>query len=140
MIFKMYNCDFGMKYLGVDYVFSDVDSFVIEDPERTRLTRGSNAANKEGLIYKEGAKEPKVVTVTIMNLTQSLKLLLDTIYKNKARVDAVYSIDRTDGSSKLCRNAILSTQPQQLSLDETSESMNVSLVFESFDLSEDHKS
>lgn len=139
MIFKMYNCDFGVKIDGVTYSFDHVNDLTIEDPETTKLVRGSNASNKTGLAYKEGIKEPKKLTVTIMNMTPELKGVLDTAYADKQRVDA-FCIDRTDGSSKIAKNAVLSQQPQQLKVDETAESMNVALVFESFDLTEDHKS
>ncbi len=54
--FKMYNCDFGIKVNGVDYGFTHVENMQIENPEMNKLTRGSNAANKEGLVYKEGTK------------------------------------------------------------------------------------
>lgn len=135
----MYDCDFGIKYNGVNYDFEHVQDLQIEDPERTRLTRGANAGNKSGLIYKEGIKDPKVVTVTIMNMSIELKAVLDQAYNNKDRLD-VYCINRNDGSSKIAKNAILSQQPQQLTIDESPESMNVALAFESFDLSEVHKS
>lgn len=139
MIFKMYDCDFGIKVNGVTYDFEHVQDLQIEDPENTRLVRGSNAANKLGLVYKEGIKDPKRVTVTIMNMSQALKLVLDSAYEDKTRLE-VFCVDRNDGSSKIARNAILSQQPQQLTVDESPESMNVGLVFESFDLSEVHKS
>jgi hypothetical protein len=110
---------------------------------RIRKTPGSLVARtqltKSGLVYKEGISDPKRVTVTIMNMSQALKGVLDTAYNDKTRLE-VFAIDRNDGSSKIARNAILSQQPQQLTLDESPESMNVSLVFESFDLSETHKS
>lgn len=139
MIFKMYDCDFGIKYNGVNYDFEHVQDLQIEDPENTRLVRGANAGNKIGLIYKEGIKDPKRVTVTIMNMSAELKAVLDQAYDNKDRLD-VYCINRLDGSSKIAKNAVLSQQPQQLTVDESPESMNVALAFESFDLSEVHKS
>ena len=52
----------------------------------------------------------------------------------------MYCISRTDGSSKMAKNAVLSNKPQQLTVDETAESLNVSLEFETFDSSEVHKS
>ena len=140
MIFKIYNSDFGMKINGVHYDFTHVDSLTIEDPEFNRLVRGSTATNKTGLIYKEGSKEPKTVTVTIMDMTPELKLVLDDCFTNKTRIEAVYCIDRTDGSGKMAKNAILCQQPQQLTVDESPESMNFALMFQSFDLSEIHKS
>jgi len=45
-----------------------------------------------------------------------------------------------DGSSKMAKNSVLCQQPQQLVLDESPDSMNVSLSFESFDLTETMKS
>lgn len=137
--FKIYDCDFGIKYNGVSYEFTHVNSLAIEDPETTKLVRGSNAGNKLGLVYKEGIKDPKRITVTIMGMSAELKTVLDQAYENKDRLD-VYAIMRADGSSKLARNAVLSQMPQQLSLDDTAESMNVALAFESFDLTEVHKS
>lgn len=139
MIFKIYNCDFGVKISGVDYGFEHVAQVTIEDPERNRLTRGSNASNKTGLVYKDGLKEPKRWTIPILNMSAELKAKLDECYDNQTRVD-VYCIDRTDGSSKMGKNAILSNRPQQLTIEDTAESMQVSLEFETFDSSEVHKS
>ena len=139
MIFKMMNCDFGFTYNGVNYDFDHVDSLAIEDPESTKLIRGANGTSKTGLVYKEGIKEPKRVTVTILGVSLAIRNLLVEIYEDKARVDA-YCVDRLDGSSKIAKNAILSQLPQQLTVDETPESMNVALIFESFDMVETHKS
>jgi hypothetical protein len=139
MIFKLYNCDFGIKTGGVTYEFDHVAELQIEDPERNRLTRGSNAKNKVGLAYKDGLKDPKRWTLPILSMSAELKAVLDAAYDAQSRLE-VYAIDRTDGSSKMAKNAILSNRPQQLTLDETAESMNVSLEFETFDSSEVHKS
>jgi hypothetical protein len=138
MTFKMYDCDFGIKIAGVNYDFEHVQDLQIEDPEFTRLVRGSNAGNKVGLIYKEGIKEPKRWTVTILGMSSELKLVLDQAFENKDRLD-VYCISRINGSSKMGKNAVICQQPQQLAVDETPESMNVALVFETFDSSEVHK-
>ncbi len=139
MIFKIYESDFGIKYNGVNYDFTHVQSLTIEDPENTKLVRGANGGNKLGLVYKEGIKEPKKMTVTVIGMSQELKGVLETAYANKDRLDA-YCISRIDGSSKMAKNSILSMQPQQLNIDEGPESMNVALVFESFYLVEVHKS
>ena len=139
MIFKMYNCDFGFKRNGVTYEFEDVAELQIEDNERNRLTRGANAKNKIGLPYKDGLKDPKRWTLPLLNMTIEIKQVLDEVYDNLERIE-VFAIDRTDGSSKMAKNAVLSNKPQQLTLDETAESMNVSLEFETFDSSEIHKS
>lgn len=139
MIFKIYNCDFGMKLNGVNYDFTDVAELTIEDPEKNKLTRGSNGANKTGLAYREGTKEPKRWTLPILNMSADLKGVLDQCFVDQTRME-VYCIDRTDGSAKIAKQAILCNRPQQLSLNDTPESMNVSLEFETFDSSEVHKS
>lgn len=139
MIFKIYDCDFGIKYNGVNYDFEHVAELQIEDPEKNRLTRGANASNKTGLVYKEGLKEPKRWTIPILQMSVELKGVLDSAFDGRARLD-VYCIDRNDGSSKMAKNAILCNKPQQLTVDENPESMNVSLEFETFDSSEVHKS
>ncbi len=139
MIFKMYDCDFGIKIAGVTYDFEHVSELQIEDPETTKLVRGANAGNKIGLVYKEGIKDPKKITVTILGMSADLKVVLDAAYDNKDRLD-VFCVNRLDGSSKIAKNAVLSNQPQQLSVNDSPDSMNVALAFESFDLAETHKS
>jgi hypothetical protein len=139
MTFKIYDSDFGIKYNGVNYDFTHVVDLTIEDPENTRLTRGANATNRMGLVYTEGIREPKRWTVTIMGMSIELKDVLTSAFEKKDRLD-VYCISRTDGSSKMARNAILCQQPQQLTIDDTADSMNVQLVFETFDSTEVHKS
>jgi hypothetical protein len=139
MTFKLYDCDVGIKYNGANYDFEHVNTVTIEDPEFTRLSRGANANNKTGLVYKECLKEPKRITCTIMNMPIELKEALDTAYSNKDRLD-FFCVSRADGSSKMGRNAILSQQPQQKTLDDSPDSMNVELVFETFDTTEVHKS
>jgi len=139
MTFKIYNCDFGIKISGVNYDFTHVDSVQIEDPTRNRLTRGANAGNKVGLAYKEGLKEPTKWTIPILEMSAALKSVLDGAFNAQSRLE-VYCIDRNDGSSKIAKNAILCNKPQQLTIDETPESMQVSLEFETFDSSEVHKS
>jgi hypothetical protein len=139
MIFKLYDCDFGITLNGVNYDFEHVDGLQIEDPERTRLVRGANAGNKIGLAYKEGIKEAKTITLTVIGMPFELHNLLKEAYDKKTRLDC-YCISRVDGSSKIAKNAVLSQEPRQLSLDESAESLNTALVFESFDISEVHKS
>lgn len=139
MNFKIYDCDFGIKVGGTNYDFTHVAELQIEDPERNKITRGANAGNKIGLAYREGVKEPKRWTIPILNMSKELKAVLDSVYENQTRVD-VYCIDRNDGSSKMAKQSVLSNRPQQLTLDESPESMNVSLEFETFDSSEVHKS
>lgn len=139
MLFKIYDCDFGMTIRGVNYNFTHVDNMTIDDPERTRLIRGANAGNKVGLTFTEGAKEAKTVTVNILDIPMDLHNLMKDVYAAKERVDC-YCISRTDGSSKIAKNAVLSQEPKQLSVDESADSLAVALIFESFDVSEIRKS
>lgn len=139
MTFKLYDCDVGIKIDGVNYSFDHVAELQIEDPEFNRLTRGANAGNKTGLVYKEGTKEPKRWTIPILGMSVELKDVLDGCFKEQTRLD-VFCVSRSDGSSKMAKNAILCQAPQQLTLDESPESMNVQLIFETFDSSEVLKS
>ncbi len=138
MIFKLYDCDFGVTLAGVNYDFEHVENLQIEDPERTRLIRGGNASNKTGLVYKEGIKEAKTITLTVKGMPAELHALLKAAYADKTRMSC-YCVSRVDGSSKIAKNSILSQEPKQLTLDDSSDSMNTALVFESFDISEVHK-
>ena len=137
-VFKIYNCDFGITLNGVNYNFEHVDKLVIEDPEKTRLTRGANAGNKTGLIYHEGTKEAKTITVTILNMSADIFELLKAAHDADTRMD-VFCVSRADGSSKIGKNAVLCQEPKQLTIDDSADSMNVDLIFESFDVSEVHK-
>jgi len=138
-IFRLYDCDIGVKYNGVDYAFDHVNEVTIEDPERNRLTRGANAKDNLGLAYKDGLKDPKRITVPVMNMSAAIKAVFEQAFKTQARLD-FYCIARSDGSSKWGKNCVLSNNPQQLTLDETSESLAVSIEFETFELVENHKS
>lgn len=138
MTFTLNDCDVGLKVNGVSYNFVHVNSVQVEDPEFTRLTRGANAGNKEGLVFKEGLRDPKRITVPIMGMSIELKEVLDSVYTNKTRVEG-YAISRTDGSSKMWRSAVLCQQPQQLSMDDSPDSLAVQLTFESFDVTEVYK-
>lgn len=135
MFFQIANCDFGIKVNGVSYDFENIAEVQIEDTERNRLTRGANAKDKLGLIYRDGLREPKRWTIPLMNMSVELKGVLDSCYENQTRLE-VYCIDRKNGASKMAKNAILSNKPQQLVLDESPDSLAVSLEFETFDSSE----
>ncbi len=137
-LFRMYDCDFVVVVRGTKYQFTHVENFNIEDPESTKLIRGANAGNKEGLAYKEGLKEAKKCTLTVLGMPADLHNLLKDVYTNKERVDAG-AINRIDGSSKMFKNAVLSQSPKQLTMDDTAESMHTALMFESFDVEEIHK-
>lgn len=138
-IFKIYDCDIGVTIAGVNYDMGHVDSVTIENPEKTRLIRGANAANKQGIVYKEGIKDASTITVVAIGITMELHELLTTVYNDRSRLD-FYIVQRADGSSKIAKNAILSQIPQQLQIEESAESMNTALIFESYDMEEVHKS
>lgn len=133
--FKIYETEFGVKINGVSYGFDHVNSFVVDDPTVTRLLRGANASNKVGVPYNEGSKDPSRVTVSIIDMSLELKAVLDLAHKNKTRID-VWGIDSNNGNSKIAKQAILCTKPQQLSIDDSPESMDVVLLFDSFDVEE----
>jgi len=137
-IFKLYDCDVGVDINGVHYDFPHVDSIAIDDPLRVRLTRGVNATNDEGIAFTEGTKEAKTITIPVMNLSKAVFDLLVQAFKNKTRMNG-YCISRANGAQKYWKKAILSQEPQQLTVDDSAESMNVSLIFESFAVSEVHK-
>lgn len=137
-IFKLYDCDLGVTLNGVNYDFAHVVNLTIEDPEKTRLVRGANAGNKTGLIYKEGLKDAKTITATVIGMPVELHNLLKQAHSDQTRMD-VYCVSRVDGSSKIAKNSVLSQEPKQLTLDESPDSLNTALMFESFDVSEVHK-
>ncbi len=137
-IFKMYECDFGLTLNGVNYNFTHVENMTIEDPEKTRLIRGSNAGNKLGLAYKEGLKEAKTVTLTVIGMPVEVHALLKAAYTDGTRMDC-FCVSRVDGSSKIAKNAVLAQSPKQLQMDDSANSLNTALVFESFDIDEVHK-
>lgn len=135
MTFKIYDCDFGIKYKGVSYEFEHVAQLGIETTKRNRITRGANAEDSEGLVYVEGMRDPDTWTIPVLNMPVALKTVLDEIFKNRERCD-VYCIDRKNGSSKMAKTAILCNLPMQLTIDDSAESMEVSLEFQTFDSSE----
>jgi hypothetical protein len=137
--FKMYECDFGFTINGTKYEFDHVEGVTIEDPERTRIMRGANAKNTTGFVYVEGLKEAKTMTLTVIGMTAATHNLLKDAYKNKTRIEQVWVVSRADGSSKMAKNAVLSQSPKQLSMDDSAESLNTALLFESFDMDETHK-
>ena len=137
-VFMMSDCDFGFTLDGVNYDFTHVQGLQIEDPERTRLIRGANAGNKLGLIYKEGTKEAKTITLTVLGMPVDVHNLLKGAYNDRKRLDC-YCVSRVDGSSKIAKNAVLVQSPKQLSMDDSAESLDTALIFESFDIDEVHK-
>ncbi len=139
MTFKLYDCDIGFTIRGTDYRLDHVDSVTVDDPETNELVRGANAGNKIGLSYKQGLKDAKTFTTSALAIPMALHNLLKEVFGSQERFD-FWVISRSDGSSKMCRNAILGATPQQLTLDDSAESMQVSLIVKSYDTDENHKS
>ena len=137
-IFKIYDCEFGVKANSINYTFEHVDGLTIEDPESVRLIRGSNAANKVGLAYTEGTKDAKKIAVTLVGISTAMYDLLASLHADKTRVEC-YCIDKKTGSSKIAKDAIITQRPQQLSIVEGADSLNIMVNFESFNLEESHK-
>ena len=137
-MYKLYECDIGMKVNGVSYAFPHVAEVQIEDPERNNITRGANASDTTGLVFREGLTEPKRFTVPIMQLTPELKAMLDAAYTDQTRCD-FYCISRRNGQYKGAKNAILANKPQQLTLDQSPESLQVSIEFVTFESVEEIK-
>jgi len=139
MIFKLYDCDVGVTIRGVNYNFPHVVSVVVDDPERNRLTRGANAGNKIGIAYKEGLRDPKTLTTVLEDIPKEVRDLLVECFDTQERID-LFVAARSDGSSRIGKNCVLGQPPRQLTLDDSAESMDVSLEFATYDLAETHKS
>lgn len=137
--FKLYNCEIGFTIRGVNYSLDHVDNVTVDDPETNELVRGANAGNKIGLTYKQGLKEAKTITTSALAIPMALHNLLKDVFNTQERFD-FYCISRDDGSSKMARNAVLASSPKQLTLDDSPESMQVSLIVKSYDVDEVHKS
>jgi hypothetical protein len=137
MIFKIYDCTFGFDLNGTSYTFEHVNEVAVDDPSRNHLTRGANESNEEGIVYTEGSRSPKVITLTIMGMAKTLAEALQGSFKNKSRLDL--TIIASDGSTKNANKAILTNDPMQKTLNDSVDSMNVELIFESFSFKEVHK-
>lgn len=138
MQFMLYDCAFSIKITDVIYNFEHVDSVAFEDPKETKLTRGGDGRNKVGLIYTQGHKEPEVATLVLPGVSKALLEVLVRAHAAKTRVE--FSAIASDGSGKTAKDAIIRQRPQQLTIDESIESLNVQLVLESFNVTEVHKS
>lgn len=134
-MFKMYECDIGFKVEGITYQFTNVSVVTFEDNERNRLTRGANATDEVGIAYKDGIKEAKRILPSILEMTAELKALFDRLFDDQTRFE-FFCVSRKTGSSKMGKNCILSNRPQQLTLDETAESLEVAIEIETFKIEE----
>lgn len=138
MGFSLYDCAFSFTLEGTKYDFVHVDSVNIDDPEETNLTRGANGGNTTGIVFKSGLKDPKVVSVALPDVPMDLHNVLKSAYKAQKRMD--FNIVASDGSTKIGRNSVLGQMPQQLTIDDSPESLNTVLIFRTFEIEEVKKS
>lgn len=125
-------CDFYFSRNGEDYdLTAVVDSAAFEDPERKHLTRGSSGQNTKGLIYTEGIKDPKSLTVVFIGLSVEFASMLSDMYAAEERTDFKI-IDRKTGQMRAFKDAIVSQKPVQASMSEGAEEQNVQVIFECF--------
>jgi hypothetical protein len=137
MIFKLYDCVVGIKADGQDYEFPHVNEVTYEDPEENKLTRGANASNKTGIVYKDGMKDPKTAACTILDMPLEIKTVLDTKFADQTRID-FYAV-AANGSSVWLKNGVVSKLPIQKTISDTVESMGLDLAFASFDFKTNFK-
>jgi hypothetical protein len=133
-MFALYDCEVSIKISDQFYTFEHVDSVSFEDPKETKLTRGADGRNKQGLIYTQGHKDPEVVTLVLPGVSKSILDVLVSAHSAKSRVEV--ACIAADGSAKTAKNGVIRQRPQQLTIDESAESLNVQLIVESFDVSE----
>ena len=125
-------CDFYFSRNGADYdVTAAVDSATFEDPERKHLTRGSSGRNKDGLIYTEGIKDPKTITLVLVGLSQEMAAMLSDMYEQEERTDFKI-VDRKTGRMRSFKQALISQRPMQGTMSDGAEEQNVQVVLESY--------
>lgn len=127
---KLYDCKVGVEIAGVNYEFEHVRSVTIENPERNNLMRGANAPTSGGISFMEGMMEPKTITIPVIDMTTELFNLLKDCFKNQTRL-TVFTVDK-QGQMTTAKQSVLAQTPLQLTLDDSAESMDISLEFVSF--------
>lgn len=122
---------------GNVYEFLHFDSVGVDTTARTRITRGANAGDRLGVSYKEGLKEADTMTIVAVDVPADLHTQLKTWYDaaTRLKIECVDSI----GSSVVAFDSVISREPHQLSIDESVESMNLELIFESFNITTTYK-
>lgn len=132
-MFKLYECDVGIKAEGITYQWKNISQVAFEDNERNRLTRGANATDEVGIAYKDGIKEAKRILPSILEMPSALHALFQRLFKDQVRFE-FFCTSRKTGSSLFGKNCILSNRPMQLNLDETAESLEIAIEIETFKL------
>lgn len=125
-------CDCYFSRNGVDYnITSIVDNTAFENPERKHLTRSASATNTTGLVYTEGVKDPKNVTITAVGISLEMAKMLAEMYAKEERTDFKI-IDRKTGRMRSFEKSIISQEPTQSQTGEGAEELNVSFILETF--------
>ena len=125
-------CDFYFSRNGADYeLTAAVDSLTFEDPERKHLTRGSSGRNGTGLIYTEGIKDPKSLTVVFVGLSAEYAAMLRDMYEQEERT-GFKILDRKTGQMRVYKEAIVSQPPMQASMQDGAEEQTVQVIFETY--------
>jgi hypothetical protein len=137
-LFIISDADCGFTIAGVNYKFEHIDKVVIENPEKSHLTRGANSSSKLGLQFKEGSTSPKTVTFSLKGISPEFFTLLSGVYTANSRLDC-WVMDRITGSHKTFKDSILQAEPRQLNISEGEENLNVELMIETFNLIEEFK-
>lgn len=138
MQMKLYDCDLGVVLNGVNYTIPHVDEVRYTDPEMKQLTRGANSDDSAGITYITGRKDPKTIEVDSLQIPVELASAFNTAYENETRME-VYAISRRTGSSVKGKQAILVQPPLQASINESPDSLVVTLQFNTFTLERDVK-
>jgi hypothetical protein len=120
------------------YEVPHYNSVEIESPERVRKVRGANAGDKIGITYKEGLTEATTITVTIVDCPAELHTALAQGFEDATPMK-VECISESDSSQVVASDCVLSRAPHQLSIADGAESMNLELLFETFDVVTEYK-
>ncbi len=125
-------CDVYFSRNGEDYdVTAAVDSMTFEDPQRKHLTRGSSGRNTTGLVYSEGTKDPKTLTVVFVGLSAEFAQMFADMYEKEERTDFKI-VDRKTGQFRSYKEAIISQRPVQASMQDGVEEQNVQVILEAY--------
>lgn len=131
---RIWNTQGGVVINGTDYKFDDFDSVAFTYGRVKHIMRGANATNKYGIDTEEGMKTPDTASVTIVDITDELKNLLNRCFKENTRID-LYFIDNQSLATVQFSNAKITSPVRQLNIGEEDTTLSVILSVESFDVS-----
>lgn len=139
--FVITDADVGFTLNGTNYTFEHIDNVTIDDPQLKHLTRGANASSKSGLMYTEGQSSPKVLTFTLKGASVAHLNLLKDHYAEQSEDERIdfWVIDRKTGSIMSAKDAILQKEPRQASISEGEDNLNIDVMIETFNLTDNVK-